>query len=172
MGPAVAIAVALNILREGSNLVWRSSQGLMDKRVEREVLDTIESTLGEFAHPARPVGPEDERHFAALPLRELDLTKHRRGRVRTATGAPAERRPPERLGAFDGPASPEKLRAVAGEGPVPLARLEERRAVVEVHAEPVLREQGAGLRLDLGRDVSRRPLPLLTEDPLQERRDR
>ena len=51
LDPAVAIAVALNILREGSNLVWRSSQGLMDKRVEREVLDTIESTLGEFAHP-------------------------------------------------------------------------------------------------------------------------
>jgi divalent metal cation (Fe/Co/Zn/Cd) transporter len=47
----VAIGVALNILREGGSLVWRSSQGLMDKRVEREVLATIEQTLRQFEHP-------------------------------------------------------------------------------------------------------------------------
>ena len=47
----VGIAVALNILREGGNLVWRSSQGLMDKRVERRVMSQIEETLKQFEHP-------------------------------------------------------------------------------------------------------------------------
>jgi cation diffusion facilitator family transporter len=51
LDPAVAIGVALNILREGAHLMWRSSQGLMDKRVEREVLAEIEKTLAQFAHP-------------------------------------------------------------------------------------------------------------------------
>lgn len=51
LDPVVAIGVALNILREGASLVWRSSQGLMDKRLEREVLATIEETLREFEHP-------------------------------------------------------------------------------------------------------------------------
>lgn len=52
LDPLIAIAVALNILREGASLVWRSSQGLMDKRVERSVLETIERTLAQFEHPA------------------------------------------------------------------------------------------------------------------------
>lgn len=47
----VAIGVALNILREGWNLVWRSSQGLMDKRVERTVQAQIDQVLRGFAHP-------------------------------------------------------------------------------------------------------------------------
>ena len=49
---AVAIGVALNILREGWDLVWRSSQGLMDKRVERTVQDDIDRVLKTFEHPA------------------------------------------------------------------------------------------------------------------------
>lgn len=52
LDPAIAIVMALNILREGASLVWRSSQGLMDKRVEREVLQRIEATLEQFEHPA------------------------------------------------------------------------------------------------------------------------
>jgi cation diffusion facilitator family transporter len=51
LDPLVAIGVALNILREGGSLVWRSSQGLMDKRVERDVMATIEQTLKQFEHP-------------------------------------------------------------------------------------------------------------------------
>lgn len=47
----VAIGVALNILREGLHLVWRSSQGLMDEAVEPEVLDEIKKTLQGFEHP-------------------------------------------------------------------------------------------------------------------------
>lgn len=47
----VAIGVALNILREGAHLVWRSSQGLMDEALEPDVLAQIQATLHEFDHP-------------------------------------------------------------------------------------------------------------------------
>ena len=46
----VAIGVALNILREGVHLIWRSSQGLMDEALEPEVLGQIQDTLAEFDH--------------------------------------------------------------------------------------------------------------------------
>lgn len=49
--PLVAIGVALNILREGGHLIWRSSQGLMDEAVAPEVQSQIEATLAQFAHP-------------------------------------------------------------------------------------------------------------------------
>ena len=47
----VAIGVALNILWEGGQLVWRSSQGLMDEAVEPEVMAEIQKALEGFAHP-------------------------------------------------------------------------------------------------------------------------
>jgi cation diffusion facilitator family transporter len=47
---AVAIAVALNILREGAALIWRSSQGLMDESLEPEVRRAIDEVLESFAH--------------------------------------------------------------------------------------------------------------------------
>ncbi len=46
----VAMGVALNILKEGAYLVWRSSQGLMDASVEPEVLADIQQVLQGFAH--------------------------------------------------------------------------------------------------------------------------
>jgi len=46
----VAMGVALNILKEGGHLVWRSSQGLMDESVEPEVLAEIQTVLDGFAH--------------------------------------------------------------------------------------------------------------------------
>ncbi|MBA2962655.1 MULTISPECIES: cation diffusion facilitator family transporter [Ramlibacter] len=52
LDPVVAAAVALNILREGWALVWASSQGLMDKRVDRHTLAEIEKVLQGFEHPA------------------------------------------------------------------------------------------------------------------------
>jgi cation diffusion facilitator family transporter len=52
LDPIVAIGVALNILREGSNLVWESSQGLMDKRVEGVVQAEIDQVLRTFDDPA------------------------------------------------------------------------------------------------------------------------
>jgi cation diffusion facilitator family transporter len=50
LDPAVAIAVALNILREGGSLMWKSSQGLMDNALEPEVMAEVEKTLREFQH--------------------------------------------------------------------------------------------------------------------------
>lgn len=46
----VAMGVALNILKEGFNLIWRSSQGLMDEAVEPEVLAQIREVLQGFEH--------------------------------------------------------------------------------------------------------------------------
>jgi cation diffusion facilitator family transporter len=51
LDPAVAIGVALNILREGTRLMWRSSQGLMDRALEPEVLAEIDKVLAQFRHP-------------------------------------------------------------------------------------------------------------------------
>jgi cation diffusion facilitator family transporter len=50
LDPAVAIGVALNILREGASLMWKSSQGLMDEALEPEIMAEIEKTLAEFQH--------------------------------------------------------------------------------------------------------------------------
>ena len=47
---AVAIGVAINILREGASLMWKSSQGLMDKALEPEVMDEVHKTLASFEH--------------------------------------------------------------------------------------------------------------------------
>ena len=46
----VAMAVALNILKEGAHLVWQSSQGLMDEAVEPEVLAQIHEVLHGFGY--------------------------------------------------------------------------------------------------------------------------
>jgi cation diffusion facilitator family transporter len=48
----LAIGVALNILREGAHLAWRSVEGLMDSALEPEVRAQIDRTLAEFAHQA------------------------------------------------------------------------------------------------------------------------
>ena len=50
LDPAVAIGVALNILREGASLMWKSSQGLMDEALEPEIIAEIDKTLAEFEH--------------------------------------------------------------------------------------------------------------------------
>jgi len=52
LDPVVAIAVALNILREGASLVWRSTEGLMDRAVEADVRAEIDRTLDGFRHHA------------------------------------------------------------------------------------------------------------------------
>lgn len=51
LDPAVAIGVAVNILREGAALMWKSSQGLMDEALEPEVMETVQKTLESFKHP-------------------------------------------------------------------------------------------------------------------------
>ena len=50
LDPVVAILVALNILREGARLAWRSVDGLMDSAVEPEVRAQIDRTLAQFEH--------------------------------------------------------------------------------------------------------------------------
>ena len=52
LDPLLAIGVALNIVREGVRLVWRSSQGLMDEALEPDALAALQATLDRFA--ARP----------------------------------------------------------------------------------------------------------------------
>ncbi|MFT3957484.1 MAG: cation diffusion facilitator family transporter [Piscinibacter sp.] len=50
LDPVLAIGVALNILREGAHLAWRSVDGLMDKAVEPDVRTQIDATLAQFSH--------------------------------------------------------------------------------------------------------------------------
>ena len=50
LDPLIAIGVALNIMREGRRLIWRSSQGLMDEALEPQVQRLVQDTLEQFAH--------------------------------------------------------------------------------------------------------------------------
>ena len=50
LDPLLAIAVALNILREGVSLVWGAAAGLMDQALEPEVRAEIETVLKGFDH--------------------------------------------------------------------------------------------------------------------------
>ncbi len=52
LDPVVAIGVALNIVREGASLVWRSAGGLMDEALEPELRAQIDTVLADFAHQA------------------------------------------------------------------------------------------------------------------------
>lgn len=56
LDPLLAIGVALNIVREGAKLVWRSSQGLMDQALDAESLAALQAALARFA-AAQPDGP-------------------------------------------------------------------------------------------------------------------
>ena len=51
LDPLAAIAVAINIVREGVSLVWRSADGLMDRALEPEHRGAIDEVLAGFAHP-------------------------------------------------------------------------------------------------------------------------
>jgi cation diffusion facilitator family transporter len=51
LDPLLAMLVALNVLREGAHLAWRSVAGLMDSALEPEVLALVEATLARHAGP-------------------------------------------------------------------------------------------------------------------------
>lgn len=51
LDPLLAIAVAANILREGTKLVWRSASGLMDEALDEASQAAIRQVLDGFAHP-------------------------------------------------------------------------------------------------------------------------
>ena len=79
LDPVLAIGVALNIVRAGVKLVWRSSQGLMDEAIDPETLATLRATLDAFA--ARPPdGPslrfDDMVTRQAAQRRFADLHMH------------------------------------------------------------------------------------------------
>ncbi len=57
LDPVLAIGVALNIVREGAKLVWRSSQGLMDQALDADSLAALQAALARFA-AAQPDGPQ------------------------------------------------------------------------------------------------------------------
>ena len=52
LDPVLAIAVALNILREGARLVWQSAGGLMDEALDPEARAQIDAVLAGFDHHA------------------------------------------------------------------------------------------------------------------------
>ena len=88
LDPVVAIAVALNILREGASLVWRSAGGLMDEALDPDARAQIDSVLAGFALPAirfdhvtsRRAG---QRHFVDLHMHmPADWTLGRAAAVR------------------------------------------------------------------------------------------
>jgi len=75
LDPVVAIAVALNILKEGGHLVWRASQGLMDSAIEPEAQAAIDAALHGFAQAEPQVRFDHlitrqagQRRFAALHM--------------------------------------------------------------------------------------------------------
>jgi len=74
LDPLLAIGVALNIVREGVKLVWRSSQGLMDEALDPESLAVLDTTLKRFAASV-PEGAE---------LRFDDIVTRRAGQRRFA----------------------------------------------------------------------------------------
>jgi cation diffusion facilitator family transporter len=52
LDPLLAIAVALNIVREAVSLIRRSADGLMDQALDPPTRAAIDRVLAEFAHPA------------------------------------------------------------------------------------------------------------------------
>ena len=74
LDPAIAVLVAVNIVREGARVVWRSVDGLMDKAVEPDVQERIERTLARFAEPS--VRFDDMVTRRAGRRRFLDMHMH------------------------------------------------------------------------------------------------
>jgi len=72
LDPLVAVLVALNIVREGVRLVWRSSQGLMDAAIEPPVQARVDAVLSAFG----------QRHGAAEQVRFDHVMSRRAGRLR------------------------------------------------------------------------------------------
>lgn len=70
----LALGVALNIVREGAHLVWRSSQGLMDQALEPEAQEALHAALARFVARV-PEGPQ---------LRFDDIVTRRAGQRRFA----------------------------------------------------------------------------------------
>ena len=71
---AVAIAVSLNIMREGASLVWGSADGLMDRALEPDARAEIDKVLQGFAH--HPIRFDHVVTRRAAQRRFVDLHMH------------------------------------------------------------------------------------------------
>ena len=78
LDPLVAIGVALNIVREGAHLIWRSSQGLMDAAAEPDVQTQIDAVLARFAPPDGADVAASPPAAAAGPAVRIDHVLSRR----------------------------------------------------------------------------------------------
>lgn len=74
LDPAVAIAVALNIVREGLSLIRRSADGLMDHALEPEVQQQIEQVLDRYRQDVSRIDHVSTRR--AGRRRFVDLHMH------------------------------------------------------------------------------------------------
>ena len=74
LDPLVAVAVALNVLREGYTLVRRSMLGLMDSSLEPEVMREVDAVLDAFRRP--PVRFDHVSSRRAGRRRFVDLHLH------------------------------------------------------------------------------------------------
>ena len=82
LDPLLALGVALNIVREGVHLVWRSSQGLMDQALDPEDMATLHATLQRFASESelgRQLRLDDVFTRRAGQRRYADLHMHAPG---------------------------------------------------------------------------------------------
>ena len=78
LDPLVAIGVALNIVREGAHLIWRSSQGLMDAAAEPDVQAQVDAVLARFAPPDGADVAASPPAAAAGPAVRIDHVLSRR----------------------------------------------------------------------------------------------
>ncbi len=87
LDPVVAIGVALNILKEGVHLIWRSSQGLMDEALEPEVQADIERALAGFLEDSAAIRFDHVSTRRAGQRRFADLHMHVPGQWTLAQAA-------------------------------------------------------------------------------------
>lgn len=78
LDPVIAIAVALNIVREGVSLTWGAASGLMDQAVEADVREQIDGTLDGFRHQ-QTVRFDHVTTRRAGPRRFVDMHLHMPG---------------------------------------------------------------------------------------------
>lgn len=81
---AVAMAVALNILREGVRMVWRASQGLMDEAMEPQEIRAMQEVLQGFSRTHAQGTAGVTGAAGAAPLRFDHLATRRAGQRRHA----------------------------------------------------------------------------------------
>ena len=124
---AIAILVALNILKEGGHLIWQSSRGLMDEAIEPEHLAALHQVLQRYTQLHR-----DDPYAAALAVSE----SKRRATLRQAGQAQTQPAPDQptvldsALGQGLGAVVPDSAMAMADGGIVGYAEggsLEEQR---------------------------------------------